>query len=253
MRRLTARCSSTGEWTFGIRAPAGGREEARRTLGLPPGPVILSPRSDGDVYNAQIILRAFESVADERNNITLVLLRTLSGGRSLGPLRHPERVRTVGRVPYEAIADYYRAADVCVSLASTDSSPRSVWEAMACGAPCVLSDIPWVRELITHEEHALIVPIDAEALAEALRRLLDDRSLAGRIRIDARRLVEEHRDRDREMERLCAIYEQVAREGGRRSRLPRALGPAAGAAGTAEAVVRRVLSRRGYREDAGMS
>jgi glycosyltransferase involved in cell wall biosynthesis len=162
-------------------------------------------------------------------------------------------VRIVGHVPYEEMARYYQAADVCVSIPSSDSSPRSVWEAMACGAPCVLSDIPWVRELIEDERHALVVPIDEDAVAEALRELLDNPALAGRIRVDARRLVEEHRDRDRETERLCAIYDQVALEGGRRSRLPRALGAAAGAAGTAEAIVRRALARGADQRQAGDS
>ena len=231
--------------------PTGSRDAARRALGLPAGPMILSPRSDGDVYNTEIIVRAFDRVADERSDVTLVLLRTVAGGDGLGALRHPERVRTVGRVPHEQMADYYRAADVCVSIASSDSSPRSVWEAMACGAPCVLSDLPWVHELIKDEEHALVVLIDDEAVAEAMRRLLDDRPLASRIRSDARRLVEEHRDSGGETERLCAIYEQAAREGGHRSRLPRALGPAVGAAGTAQAVVRRALAWRGHRGDDG--
>jgi hypothetical protein len=117
----------------------------------------------------------------------------------------------------------------------------------------VLSDIPWVRELIEPERHALVVAIDEAAVAGALRRLLDDPGLAGRIRANARRLVEEHRDRDRETQRLCAIYEQVAREGGRRSRLPRALGPAAGTAGTAQALVRRALARRAHQRQAGGS
>ncbi len=35
------------------------------------------------------------------------------------------------------MARYYQAADVCVSIPSSDSSPRSVWEAMACGCPVV--------------------------------------------------------------------------------------------------------------------
>jgi hypothetical protein len=45
------------------------------------------------------------------------------------------------------------------------------------------------------------------------------------------------------MDRLCEIYERVAREGGRRSRAARALGPAAAAAGTAQALVRRSAGR----------
>ena len=215
--------------------------------------MILSPRSDGDVYNAHIILRAFDRVADERNDITLVLLRSPADGLDLGALRHAGRVRVVGRVPHEMMADYYGAADVCVSIASSDSSPRSVWEAMACGAPCVVSDIPWVRELIEHERHALVVPIDEDAVAGALRDARQPRARRPESGVDARRLVEEHRDRDYETERLCAIYEQVAREGGRRSRLPRALGPATGVAGTAEAIVRRALTRGADQRQAGDS
>jgi glycosyltransferase involved in cell wall biosynthesis len=228
--------------------PMGGREALRRALGLPPGPMILSPRSDADVYNPNIILRAFERLADERDDITLVLLSTAEG-YDLGPMRHPDRVFALGRIPHKIMVDYYRAAAVCVSVASSDSSPRSVWEAMACGVPCVLSDIPWVHELISHEEHAVVVPIDEQSVARALRRCIDDGAFADRIAVAARRLVETHRDRERETARLCEIYEKLALDGGRRSRPLTVLGPITGAVGTAEAVIRRALTRGGdYRQ-----
>jgi hypothetical protein len=221
--------------------PTVDRATLRRALNLPSGPLILSPRSGGDVYNPRVVLRAFERLADQRGDVALLLLRAEED--ALGPIRHPDRVRAIGHVPYDRMADYFRAADVCVSVASSDSSPRSVWEAMACGVPCVLSDIPWTRELIADQEHALVVPIDEEAVSAGIERLLDNRALANRLSVEARRLVEQHRDRNREMERLCAVYEQVVREGGRRSRVPRTLGPVAAAAGTAQAVLRRALQR----------
>ena len=84
----------------------------------------------------------------------------------------------MGHVPYEQMAAYYQAADVCVSIPSSDSSPRSVWEAMACGCPVVVSDLPWVHELIEPGCDALTVPIDAGALALAIDRILGDRELA---------------------------------------------------------------------------
>ena len=74
------------------------------------------------------------------------------------------------------MASYYQAADVCVSIPSSDSSPRSVWEAMACGCPVVVSDLPWVHELIEPERDALVVPIEAAALAGAIGRVLEDAS-----------------------------------------------------------------------------
>jgi L-malate glycosyltransferase len=229
-----------------------GRDAVRRSLGLPAGPMILSPRSNGDVYNVEIILRAFDRLAAERSDVTLVLLRVENGDRVLPQPRYPDRVRSVGSVPYAMMADYYRAADVCVSIASTDSSPRSVWEAMSCGTPCVVSDIPWVHELIVHEEHALVVPIEEEAVALAMRRCLDDRTFAARVSANARRLVQKHRNRDRETERLCALYERVAQEGGRHARVRRVLGPAAALVGIVQAVVMRVLARHGRRDDGGL-
>ena len=213
--------------------------------------MILGPRWLRDVYNPQTILRAFESVADERDDVTLVLNHLGPEPPDIGPLRHPDRVRIIGRMPFERMADLYRAADVCVSIASSDSSPRSVWEAMACGAPCIVSDIPWVHELIRHEQHALVTPIDADAVADSMQRLLDDDALAASIRREARHLVEEHRDREKELDRLCAIYEEVARRGGRNVLVRSAVGTAAGTAGMAQAARRRRVARAGERRRLG--
>ena len=48
-------------------------------------------------------------------------------------------------------------------------------EAMAAGTAVVASDIDGYRDVARHDREALLVaPGDAEALAEPLRRLLDD-------------------------------------------------------------------------------
>jgi glycosyltransferase involved in cell wall biosynthesis len=127
----------------------------------------------------------------------------------LPPLPHPERVRIVGKVSYEEMAAYYRAADVCVSLTSSDSSPRSIWEAMACAAPCILSDLPWVEELIEPGRDAVTVPVDAGAMATAVLDLLADPGRAAEIGRGGRTLVERHLDRDAQMDGLLAHYREL--------------------------------------------
>jgi glycosyltransferase involved in cell wall biosynthesis len=222
------------------------RSETRGAVGLPPGPVILSPRWLRALYNPKVILHAFERVADERDDVTLVLKHLGREEPDLGPMRYPERVRIIGEVPYDRLADYYRAADVCVSIPSSDSSPRSVWEAMGCGAPCILSDLPWVHELIQDGQHALVVPIREDAVADAMRRLLSDHALADRIARRGRRLVEEHHDARKELDRLCSLYERLA-VAGRHRRLRDAIGAVAAAAATGQALVRRAVSAHATR------
>ena len=159
-------------WGINLRQfspPPGDRAPIRRALGLPEGRLILSPRSLRPVYNPRTIVAAFEAVAAEHSDVHLLLKHIHDDEPELGQLRYPDRVHTIGYVPYEQMADYYRAADVCLSIPSSDSSPRSVWEAMGCGTPCVLSDLPWVHELIHDGQEALIVTRTRGLLRKRLR------------------------------------------------------------------------------------
>ncbi len=225
-----------------------GRVAVRRELGLPDARIILSPRSLRQIYNPRTIVDAFELLADRHDDVHLVLKHIHADRPDLGPLRYPDRVHVVGYVPYERMADYYRAADACVSIPSSDSSPRSVWEAMGCGAPCVLSDLPWVHELIRDQREALVVAVQAGAVAAAIERLLEEPDFAAQLTARGRSLVEHHRDRELELDRLADVYERLAREQPGNSRPTRALQATAAKAGNATAIARRRLaSGRGAR------
>jgi glycosyltransferase involved in cell wall biosynthesis len=66
------------------------------------------------------------------------------------------------------------------------TSPLKVFEYMAAGLPIVASELPALREVLRHEENALLVPPDdAPALAAALRRLTSEPALAERLRHQA--------------------------------------------------------------------
>jgi glycosyltransferase involved in cell wall biosynthesis len=189
------------------------KAERKRELGLGPGPLILSPRSLAPVYNIPTILAAFDRIGAARQDAQLVLKHMGAIRIDLPAFPHPDRVRVIGRVPYEEMVSYYQAADLVISLTSSDSSPRSIWEAMACGAPCLLSDLPWVGEHIVPERDALTVPLDASAAADAAERILGDPELSDRLARNGRALVEQHLDREVEMDRLVGVYERLAGRG----------------------------------------
>ena len=83
-----------------------------------------------------------------------------------------------------------KRAQAFVSLSWREGQPNAVQEAMASGCPLVLSDIPGHRE-IADEGCALLVPPDSpEAVARALRAVLDDPGAARERAVRARARVQ---------------------------------------------------------------
>jgi glycosyltransferase involved in cell wall biosynthesis len=107
--------------------------------------------------------------------------------------RHLDNVSFAGFVAPSAVADYQVAADVLVSYYPSGielndyRSPGKLFEYMASGTPIVAADYPSLREVLSNEYNSLLIEPDRpEALAAAIRRLIDDPLLAARLGEQAR-------------------------------------------------------------------
>ena len=98
-------------------------------------------------------------------------------------------VRFDGFQPPARVPHYLAAGDAGVvpnratpAISARYTSPLKVFESMAAGLPLVASDLPSLRDVLTHEEDALLVPAEnARALADGLARLRDEPALAQRL------------------------------------------------------------------------
>lgn len=132
------------------------------------------------------LLRAAELLTNEGTRFRLILvgdgrLRARLERMARGPLRG--RVEFEGRVEHGRLPRYYATADVfCSPATAGESFGLVLLEAMATGTAVVATGLPGYRCVVTDERDALLVPPhDVEALAGALRRLLDDAALRRRI------------------------------------------------------------------------
>jgi glycosyltransferase involved in cell wall biosynthesis len=80
--------------------------------------------------------------------------------------------------------EYIHRADICLlpltdtGLGGRYTSPLKLFEYMAAGKAIVVSDLPSMRQVLTPEQDALLVPTgEPEAFAQAIERLLADRDL----------------------------------------------------------------------------
>lgn len=77
----------------------------------------------------------------------------------------------------------YHSADLCVNPSLYEGFGLPTLEAMACGISVVHADNRGLDHIVSHEENCLVVPVNnPAAIAEAIERILDNSSLAERLR-----------------------------------------------------------------------
>jgi glycosyltransferase involved in cell wall biosynthesis len=187
------------------------RARIRAELALPRGPVILSARAGAALYRLDVVLEAFRIVRRSVPDATLVLVRGDAPlcGRARELLEELERaggVRDMGHVAHREIPKYVGAATVAVSIPSSDGSPSSVWEALACGVPVVLSNLPQIEEKVGRSGAVAVIEPRAPEVASALLELIGDPGRHRRMARAARSWAVANVDQRLEGVRLGAVY-----------------------------------------------
>ena len=92
-----------------------------------------------------------------------------------------ENIKFLGWIDDEWLAPFYRQALAFCLASREETFGRCVIEAMACGTPCLVNDIPIMQEVTAG--HALIVNYrDATQVARALEQLAHDAARTARLR-----------------------------------------------------------------------
>ena len=101
----------------------------------------------------------------------------------------------------------YRSADVYVSASHSDGSSVSLMEALACGKPALVSDIPGNREWIqTGVQGWLFKDGDAHELAAKMESICEN-GVEPLLATNARLLAEARADWGRNFQSLMDAYE----------------------------------------------
>jgi len=167
-----------------------------------------------------LLLDAFPAIVARMPNVRLLLV---GGGPEEDALKRQvvrmglaDRVTLVGRVPHADVGKYYGLIDVLVyprrSMRLTELvTPLKPLEAMAQGRVLVASNVGGHRELIEDgRTGVLFEPDNREALADAVYGLLSNREAWPRVKVAARRFVEDERTWRSSVARYPLIYQRLA-------------------------------------------
>ncbi len=185
------------------------KQAIRRRLGLPEHETILffssrvAPEKD-----AATVLEAAALLS--RHGMPVRVLNLSGGHRDLVELARGMGVvdRVIAAdavVPFEPLADYYRASDVCVQASREEGLGFSPLEALACGVPVVASDVGGLADTIRDGDTGWTVRVgDAEGLARAVREIVADPAEAAARTARGRALVDRAYARDVAFDALLA-------------------------------------------------
>ena len=161
--------------------------ETRKNLKLDERiPVILCPRGIDPIYNLDIALDACHSILSDFPDLRLLLLRYNINPNYLKTLEHKitsyrmeaNVIWLPAQISFDDMACLYQTSDVVLSIPSSEGYGFSVYEAMACGIPTIISDLPVFEDDLHDRLHVIKVPVrDINKTALALENALKDMRL----------------------------------------------------------------------------
>ncbi|MFB6172512.1 MAG: glycosyltransferase family 4 protein [Haloarculaceae archaeon] len=171
------------------------------------GRIMTTVSADAPLKGTRYLLRAFAAVRDHPSDPELVVVGEFNEGgeceRLVDDLGIADSVTTCSEITTERMVELYATAALAVVPSLYEGFGLPAGEAMACGVPVVASTGGGLPEVVG-DAGLTVPPGDVEALAGAVRRLLDDAALR-------ERLGENGRDRVRtEFDWAAAARETVA-------------------------------------------
>jgi len=186
-------------------AATSGRQETRREWDLPlHSPVMTNVGRLSTIKNQTVLLDILTCLP----GFHLVLI----GDGELRPkltekaarLQVADRLHLLGEIAHQSVVNLVSASDVFVFPSRSESMGLAVIEAMMCGTPIVASYLPALHEVLGPDSALYVPPDDVAALADAIRQIVANPKLAGKISAKS----SDHATRFT-LERMVSEYEQV--------------------------------------------
>lgn len=119
----------------------------------------------------------------------------------------------LGRLSAQEMREQYLKCNAFVLPSFVENSPNSLGEAMILGVPCVSAACGGVLSILEHEKSGLLFPIgDSALLAQRIRTIFDDNSLATNLGKHAREIGLRRHDLIATADQYVNIYKKILLE-----------------------------------------
>lgn len=159
---------------------------------------LLWVRAFSAIYNPDLAIHTLYEVRKSYHDATLTMIgpdkgELASAKKLIMEYGLQEAVIVTGPVPNDQLFRHFHNNRVYLNTTSYESFGVAVMEAAACGTPIVSSNVGELPYLWTHDENILFAEkLDAISFAEQICRIFEDKKLAQKLSVNARKKAEQY-------------------------------------------------------------
>jgi glycosyltransferase involved in cell wall biosynthesis len=154
-----------------------------------------------------LVLRAFERVEKDYDNIQLEMITNLPGDIKI------KSEKIISRAPVrreELLKEIYPRADVFVFPTRAEGFGISCIEAMSFGIPIITTNISAMPEIVEDKKTGFLIPVDdINALTHSLRILIEDEKVRKKQRENTEKKFREKFWNETTNKKLAKIYQEI--------------------------------------------
>jgi glycosyltransferase involved in cell wall biosynthesis len=198
-----------------VSAIPGSSAELKKEWDLPPQAIIctgigrLVPQKGFD-----ILIEAFAGIASQVPDLYCLIIGEGEDKEKLSTQIRAagleKRILLLGYQDRSKAMSILKASDIFVMPSRYEGTPIALLEAAALARPILAACAGGIPELVTHEQHAHLVPVqDPAAFAQGFVKLAGDRDYAQRLGQGAQQRVRERFNPESQVNETWAAYEKA--------------------------------------------
>ena len=129
--------------------------------------------------------------------------------KKIDTLNLQSQIKFLGMIPNSEIPEVINQYHILILPSLWEGNPKVILEAMSCGVMCIGTNIPGIKEIITHKKNGFLCKKDSKSIAYAIKYIFDNPKLRESLGKNAREYIIKNNSLEKIYKNEIKIFESL--------------------------------------------